>query len=219
MRTRNVLIMNMIFGLGLVCGGTVSGETFEPISSISSSTSGTDLFPALNLIQGPGVGFDASAPHDSIDGGATGSWVTDSPGGFPSDYIAVAGTPVLTFDLGADTDLDEISVWGYSDANANGVSEISLRFATEADGPAGFGTSITFNPTFLPINDQTVRQIFPFGQVVLARYVEVTAVDNFFVFPGDGSGGQLPGGNRVGLSEIAFRVAVIPVELERFVID
>jgi hypothetical protein len=107
--------------------------------------------------------------------------------------------------------LAEISVWGYSTINANGVSEFSLKFATEADSPAGFGTSIGFNPTYFPIFDDTQRQSFAFGQTVSARYVEFTAKDNFFTSPGDGSGGGLAGGDRVGLGEIAFSVSEIPI--------
>lgn len=188
---------------------SVQAVAFTPISSIQSSTAVTDLWPVSNLIQGPGVGFDANAPHDRILGGAAGTWVTADPGGFPSDYIAVAGMPVLTIDLGADVLLSEISVWGYSSTNANGVSEFSLRFATAAEGTGGFGTSIGFNPFYFPVNDNTLRQSFAFGQTLSARYVEFTARDNFFIAPGDGSGGDKPGGDRVGLGEIAF-AAVVP---------
>jgi hypothetical protein len=186
----------------------VQAVAFYPISSIQSSTAATDLWAVTNLIQGPGVGFDANNPNNKLLSGATGNWVTAAPGGFPADYIAVAGMPVLTIDLGADVLLSEISVWGYASSNANGVSEFSLRFATEAEGSGGFGTSIGFNPFYLPTNDDMVRQNFSFGQTLSARYVEFTARDNFFVAPGDGSGGETPGGDRVGLGEIAFAVSV-----------
>lgn len=185
------------------------GADFYPISGISSSTSADDLYPASNLILGAGVGIDASEPHDKILGGAEGNWVTAAPGGFPADYIEVAGMPVLEIDLGMDVALNEISTWGYSSTNANGVSAYGLRFATEADGPTGFGTSITANPFFTVTNDDTVRQSRQFD-IVTARYVEFTAADNFFVAPGDGSGGETPGGDRVGLGEIAFQVVPEP---------
>jgi hypothetical protein len=184
-----------------------SAQNFKPIDSITSSTAATDLWPVSNLILGPGVGFDANPPHDKLLAGPVGNWVTAAPGGFPSDYITVAGTPVLVLDLGADVPLFEISVWGYASENANGVSDFKLRFATAAEGPGGFGASIAFNPQFFPSNNSTSRQSFPFGQVVVARYVEFTALDNFFIAPGDGSGGETPGGDRVGLGEIAFEDA------------
>jgi hypothetical protein len=111
-------------------------------------------------------------------------------------------------DLGADVPLFEVSAWGYANSNANGVSAFSLRFATEAEGSAGFGGSIGFNPTYLMVNDEFSRQSFLFGETITARYVEMTLVDNHFVAPGDGSGGETPGGDRVGLGEVAF--AVIP---------
>ena len=197
-----------------IAASSVQAVTFHPISSISSSTSATDLFPASNLIQGPGVGFDAGEPHNKTNSGSfTGTWVTDAPGGFPADYIAVAGKPALTIDLGQDALLSEISVWGYVATNANGVSEFSLQFATAAEGTGGFGTSISFNPTYFPTNNDLLRQSFLFGQSVFARYVQFTAEDNFFVAPGDGSGGETPGGDRVGLGEIAFAVVPEPITL------
>ena len=199
----------MVSGLSVL--GTISEEalqaaSFYPISSISSSTAADDLRPAANLIQGPGVGFDASLPHDKTLGGDSGNWVTAAPGGFPSDYIAVQGSPVLRLDLGQDRPLTEISVWGDTSSNANGVSQFSLQFATDAEGPAGHGTSILLNPVFFPTNNDTVRQSFSLGQTVFARYVEFTADDNFFIAPGNGSGGETVGGDRVGLGEIAFAV-------------
>ena len=85
--------------------------TFYTPVSITSSTSSSDLFSANNLIQGPGIGYSAAEPHDALGpGGDPGySWVTSAPGGFPSDYIAVAGRPILVLDLGATLPLSEIS--------------------------------------------------------------------------------------------------------------
>jgi hypothetical protein len=193
---------------------SVQSVPIYTIDSISSSTQATDLFPANNLIQGPGVGFDASESHDKTNSNSfVGNWVTDTPGGLPADYIAVAGMPVLTIDLGLDRMLSEISVWGYVATNANGISEFSLRFATEAEGLGGFGTSIGFNPTYFLTNDDLLRQSFLFGQTISARFVEFKAVDNFFILPGDGSGGETPGGDRVGLGEIAFATVPEPAIL------
>jgi hypothetical protein len=198
---RNLLILVAL--LAMVSPALAQG--FYPISSASSSTSATDLWPVSNLIQGPGVGFDANAPYDRLIGGPNGAWVTDACG-FPCDYIATTGTPVLTFDLGQDRALTEISAWGYASTNANGISQFSLKFASNADGPGGFGASIAYNPTFTLTNNDTVRQANAFSQAVTARYVQLTATDNFFVAPGDGSGGETPGGDRVGLGEVAFPV-------------
>ncbi len=185
-----------------------SAADFYPIDSITSSTSADDLFAAANLISGPGAGFDAAEPHNQIiTAGETSLWVTAAYG-FPRDYIEMDGTPVLTLDLGADVDLGSISTWGYSDGNANGVKEFKLRFATSAEGTAGFGTSIAYNPTFTMDYPTAPMQVNAFSETVTARYVEFTATDNFFLAPGDGSTGGLPGGDRVGLGEIAFPVPV-----------
>ena len=207
-----------VFAALILFTNSSQAVVFHAISSIDSSTAADDLWPVSNLIQGSGVGFDASEPHDKILGGVDGNWVTAAPAGFPADYIDVAGMPVLTIDLGLDVLLAEISVWGYWAVTANGVSEFSLRFATEAESPAGFGTSIGFNPTYFPINDDMLRQSFAFGQTVSARYVEFTARDNFFTSPGDGSGSGIPGGDRVGLGEIEFSVSEVPVLGELLII-
>jgi hypothetical protein len=194
-----------LFSLVLVCApcSWVEAETFNTPVSVSTNT--VDFFPAANLIQGPGVGFDANEPHDKLLSGQSGNWVTNDPGGFPSDYIAAAGPPILVFDMGEDVWMDEVSVWGYAATNANGVSEFSLQFATEADGPSGFTAAAG---PFYPTNDEFARQSFEFGATYKARYVQFVATDNFFVAPGTGAGGEIPGGDRVGLGEVSFRQAV-----------
>jgi hypothetical protein len=188
----------------LLCGAwslASAAEFYTPISVVSNNSNA--YFPIERLFQGPDVGFDSAEPHNAIDGQ---TWVTDAPGGYPSNYVEVAGAPVLIVDLGADTDLAEISVWGYAAANDNGVKEFQLRFATEAEGEAGFGTSITYNPMFTAIKDPLPRQSFFFDRLVKARYVEMTCTATFFVAPGS------TGGDRVGLGEIAFEKFISPPE-------
>ena len=189
-------------GLAMAC------HVFITPVGVTASTSGSDLWPASNLIQGPGVGFAAAEPHAQTLSCAAGYWVTSAPGGFPSDYIAVAGTPVLIFDLGSDMNLGQVHTWGYDASNTNGVSQFSLRFATEADGPAGFGSSVPHNPDFSMIREQSAMQTSDFSQLVTARYVEFTALDNFFVAPG----AEVPdrGGDRIGFGEISFSAVPEP---------
>jgi hypothetical protein len=191
--------------------------TFFPISAAESSTSADDLWAVSNLIQGPGTGYEEATPYTRLAGGAAGNWVTAAPGGFPSDFIEAAGKPILIFDLGQNVPLGEISLWGYAATNSNGLSEFSVRFATEAEGTPGFGTSIAYNPTFagidsgeFPNEDDTSRFSFPFEESAFARYVEFTCDDNFFIAPGNGGGGEIPGGDRVGLGEVAFSMLAAP---------
>ncbi|MCA9196991.1 MAG: PEP-CTERM sorting domain-containing protein, partial [Planctomycetales bacterium] len=71
------------------------------------------------------------------------------------------------------------------------------------------GSSISYNPTFSDVElDPTIRQQFTFDETVTARYVLLRALDNYFEEPGDGSGelGRPAGGDRIGLSEIAFPI-------------
>lgn len=192
--------------LALLCGAAslASAATFYTPVSITSTNS-VAYFAVANLHQGPGVGYSASVPHDGAIPGAL-TWVTDAPGGFPSDYIAVAGTPVLVIDLGSDLFLTEISTWGYTTGNANGVSAFSLRFATTAEGPGGFGTSIPGQGGFTAAFSDITRDSHPLIPVT-ARFVEFTATDNYF---SNGGFGPPPGGDRVGLGEIAFEAIPEP---------
>lgn len=193
--------------LGQVIAAPVS---YIPILGITSSTAATDFWSANNLIQGPGVGFDAQAPYSRPDPLADGQqeWATDRFGrtSYPDDdYFKYGPTPVLTLDLGEDRLLTEISIWGYLYWTANGASAFTLRFASDSDGANGFGTSIDYNPVIAGLlNESYSRQSFALAPVT-ARFVQMTITDNFFdpAFP-DG------GGDRVGLGEIAFQAVPVP---------
>jgi len=173
-----------------------NAATFITPVSVTSPNS-TAYFAIERLIQGPGVGYSAAEPYDGIPGE---TWVTNAPGGFPSDYVAVAGAPILIFDLGADYLLTEISTWGYTTGNSNGVKNFDLRFATDAQGAGSFGAAQT---GFTAALSDITRDSHPLTPVT-ARYVEFTATANYFTAPGDGTGGELAGGDRVGLGEVAF---------------
>ncbi|MDF1711826.1 MAG: lamin tail domain-containing protein [Akkermansiaceae bacterium] len=202
MKLLRPLILLLSLSLGL------AAAEFHPISSISSSTSGSDLYSVNNLIQGPGSGFEATEPHNSIGGGSTHTWVTNAPNGGSGDYFANGvADPVLIMDLGSDRALSEISTWGYANTNTNGGREFTLRFATSAEGTGGFGSSITYSPSFQAAFSADTRDSNAFSQNVIARYVELTFTDNWR----NGQGGT-PGGDRVGLGEIAFEDTVPPTD-------
>ncbi|MEJ6644718.1 MAG: lamin tail domain-containing protein [Akkermansiaceae bacterium] len=181
---------------------------FHPVSSITSSTSGTDLYSVANLIQGPGSGFSTTEPHSSLGGGSTHTWVTNAPNGGSGDYFSNGvANPVLVIDLGSDRTLSEISTWGYANTNTNGGQDFTLRFATNSEGSNGFGTSITYEPSFEAGFSADARDSHPFSQTVSARYLEFTFTDNWKNLQGG-----TPGGDRVGLGEIAFENAIPPID-------
>ena len=64
--------------LALLTAGAVQADTFFPITSVTSDTAGTDLFPAVRMIEGPGIGFQAVEPHNRTSGL---TWVTNAPNG------------------------------------------------------------------------------------------------------------------------------------------
>lgn len=176
----------LVFALG---SSLSFGATFYPIIGVTSDTSATDFFPADWLIEGPGVGFDAAEPHDRT-GNRT--WVTNAPNGGVGDYFGPTPTPSprLVFDLGSSVTLNEISIWGYADTNGNGLISADLRFS---DTPTFSGTPFSISGITQPA---TPRQSFSFPEVN-ARYVELIPTDNLF-------GIAPPGGDRVGMGEVAF---------------
>jgi hypothetical protein len=123
----------------LACLLTAHAAEFHQIVEIDTNmTSGNPgNNPLSNIIQGPGIGFAMDEPHD----GPSATWYTDAPGGFPSDYVEVhEGPEYLWFDLGMDVAVSEISYWGYSTGNANGVRQFAVSFASDAEGgEAGLG--------------------------------------------------------------------------------
>lgn len=190
------LVMSLFLSLALPAA-QASPVSFYAISSINSNTS--DFFPVSNLIQGPGVAFSATGAHNALAGNL--SWATIQPC-YPCDYFTTSQPiPRLTLDLGQDRLLSQISIWGYG--HPNGASRFSLLFATGAEGTGAFGTSIAYNPVFLPAQQSLTLQDFTFTQNVTARYVRMTITDNYYSASNPGAGGD-----RVGLSEIAFGRAV-----------
>lgn len=172
---------------------------FYPISAVSSNV--TNFYAVENLIRGIGVDFDADAPHKQLLGNATSTlWVTNGNGADFFNNVPLPA-PALVFDLGEDRLLSEISVWGYSSGNSNGMSNFSLRFATNADGTDGFGTTVTYSPAYVVPFGFDARNSFDFDSSHTARYVELTPLDNYY------GSGFAPGGDRVGIGEVAFEVA------------
>lgn len=194
-----VLAFTSVIAIPTAQAGPLS---FYSIASISSNTSG-DGAPASNLIQGPGVGFDANAPYDSL--ATNDPWYTRAPC-YPCNYFTSGATApvVLTIDLGQDRLLSEISIWGYY-GHPNAAKDFSLRFATAADGIGGFGASINYNPNFVAASQGETMQVFDFSQDIQAQYVQMTITSNYFDPNNAGSGGD-----RVGLREIAFEAAQVP---------
>lgn len=188
--------MKSLFSTALALGAmaiTASAATFYPIAGVTSDTAATDFFPASRLIEGAGVGFETTEPHNRTSGL---TWVTNAPNGGAGDYFGPTPNPAprLVFDLGSSVALDEISVWGYADTNGNGMISANLRFSdTTTFTGAPFAISGITQPA-------TPRQSFALPPVT-ARYVEMIPTDNLFsIAP--------PGGDRVGLGEVAFAVPV-----------
>ena len=77
-------------------------DEFDSVEVIYPEDS-DEFWPASNLIQGPGVGFEEDEPHDEIGppgGGAESDWVTTADCGFPADFVECVGSPVIELDLG-----------------------------------------------------------------------------------------------------------------------
>lgn len=166
-----------------------------------TSVANADLINAGGDVSSNVINFFAIS--NASDGNTTSSWVTDDPAPAGSGYFVdkPLPTPTLILDLQSDQDIRGAAFWAYATnvaANRNSVSEFSLRFATDAEGTANFGNSITYNPTFNPAHiSQSIQQNYFFGQDISARYVEMTLTDNHY-------DGINPGGDRVGFSDLQF---------------
>ncbi len=190
------LLLSLLCGTAPLAG---AADFYTPVGITSPNSAA--YYSVSRLFQGPGVGYSATVPHAGNSGQ---TWVTNDPGGYPSDYIAVAGAPLLLIDLGQDRFLTEISTWGYTTANDNGVKTFSLRFATAAQGTAGFGTTLPGQGPFTCAKSDITRDSHPLTPVT-ARYVEFTCTDNYY------TGTGAAGGDRVGLGEIAFEYLPAPI--------
>ncbi|MBN8460060.1 MAG: lamin tail domain-containing protein [Verrucomicrobia bacterium] len=177
--------------LSSAVGGAAEFHTPAAVTSPNS----TSYYALTGLHQGPGIGYQAAPPHDGITGTGQ-TWVTNQSGG--GNYYTNAPAPIVILDLGANRYLTEISTWGYADGNANGVRTFNLRFATDAEGPSGFGVTIPGQDNFTANQSPVTRHSHPLAPVT-ARYVEFTATANYYGVSGAG-----PGGDRVGLGEIGF---------------
>ncbi|MEN8774082.1 MAG: PEP-CTERM sorting domain-containing protein [Akkermansiaceae bacterium] len=180
----------LVIGMGSCL---TNAATFYPISGVTSDTAASDFFPASSLIEGAGVGFDSAEPHNRISGS---TWVTNAPNGGSGDYFnPLPGTaPRLVFDLGSPVPLNEISIWGYADANGNGLISADLRFSNSTSFS---GAAISISGITQPV---TPRQSVFFPEVT-AQFVELVPTDNLF-------GIAPPGGDRVGIGEVAFAIPV-----------
>ncbi|MEN8678871.1 MAG: PEP-CTERM sorting domain-containing protein, partial [Akkermansiaceae bacterium] len=86
------------------------------------------------------------------------------------------------------------SLWGYANDNGNGLISADLRFS---DTTTFTGAPVSISGITQPV---TPRQSFSFADVT-ARYVELVPTDNLF-------GIAPPGGDRVGIGEVAFAVPI-----------
>ena len=117
--------------------------------------------------------------------------------------------PIFIFDLGADTAVDSIILWGYGNwagdnihVGENGPKDFSLIFNTEAEGGSDTdfdfdnAGSIEFSGTAMRVTNRTetanTAQNFPFTQVT-ARYIAMRIDTN-------------QGGPRDGLGEVRFSI-------------
>lgn len=154
-------------------------------AGVTSSTAGSDFYPASNL----------------IDGSPASLWVSASEG----IYFTGRHAPILTFDLGSDMALAGLQLQNYN-VVGNALKDFALAFATEAEGPAGVGTSIDYSPIYSPLANGAIIQEFLFDQTVTARYVSLLAMDNY-------AGWYTGGGDRVGLGDVNFLAVPEPATL------
>jgi len=186
------VVVAVVSWWGLPAGGE---EVVKP-SSVVSSTAGTDLYAAANLINGSGLSGTPTVATWStvthVGASASTAWVTAASG---SDWYAVVQPPpVLTLGLPGDFSLTGLVVWGYpsgTSANNNEAKTFVTEFST--DGGATWGGAVTLT------HARTARASEKLEFAARsANAVRLTLTDNHF-----GTAGAA-GGDRVGLGEVRF---------------
>jgi len=210
----------ILTSLALTSAALVSTQAAETIyKPIGFTLTGApEFFPGANVINGSGLSSPLNTGDSYTPGTVThasgsadtSSWVSNDPGGYPSDYFASNPNPVVfVFDLGGDQTLNMAHFWAYSadrTEHPNSLTAFNLRFNTDAQGAATFGGSmVAFSGLALNNNPDISAQDLPFGSDVTARYVQMTLADNGFDAANPGNGGD-----RVGFGEIRFGFSVVP---------
>jgi len=191
--SRAVFILTFVL-LGL--SGTLRAQDvlIQP-TDITSSTSGSDVFPASQLINGSGLSGTPTlanlGTHSTNDGNTL--WATNA---FAPDYFANGGssTVVLTCTLPRSFLVSGLVYWGYN-GNYSEAKSFTVEFSTD-----GVNFSGAANVTQLSVTGTSgVHLPFP-GGAHTATHVRLTITDNHY-----GTGGVTnQGGDRVGLGEIRF---------------
>ncbi|XAM01366.1 PEP-CTERM sorting domain-containing protein [Phycisphaeraceae bacterium D3-23] len=158
-------------------------------------------------------GAGIAALQDGLVGdGVGGSYITEAPGGFPSDYIVAADPVVLSYDFGGSVSVSSFLAGLYSyeaqlagTGHTNSATQFSIDLGTTAGG-SDVAAGIVLN---VDING-SAGQLLDLGGTFSAAFATVTVTDNGFIAPGDGSGAGPAGGDRVGFSEAAFNDTVVP---------
>lgn len=155
----------------------------------------TDVNGALDI-------WGASQASDG-DTSVASRWVTTEAGGIGGDYYDDGGeNPILDIDLGADSLINAVRAYGYHpDVTENSLTAFSIAFATEVDGPTGFGSATTFVATgdLAGGSSNTDFEDFAFAATT-ARYIRIEVLDN-------------AGGNRVGGADFQFNQVPEPGSL------
>lgn len=175
-----------------------AADLLTPLSA-SSSTAGSDFFPASNLVDDSGLSSLATmANYQSVTHASASpsrSWATHNPGGGGSDYYSTfAPDPALTFTLDDTYLVTDLIVWGYffTSPNNNEAKTFTVEFSN--DGGATWPHSIPVTHSRTAGNSDTLS----FGSGHNANTIRLVITDNHFGTPG------AVGGDRVGLGEVKF---------------
>ena len=199
------------------CTGTLSATVIVPVSvtgPAGDAGSSTDA-----LINSAGLRDPGDSPVVLITGDALATAQLFNhrlDGGGHVDSWTLAGTTpaVFVFDLtgGGDTSIGTALLWQYGNdegtttPKGNSTMDFELIFHTDAEGAViDFGTeAVDYSNTMAQVTDtgsaNNNAQTFQFASEN-ARYVGLRIVNNY---------GTPPGGDRLGLGEVAFATEAVP---------
>ncbi|NWK54516.1 PEP-CTERM sorting domain-containing protein [Verrucomicrobiaceae bacterium N1E253] len=202
MKIKSTCALALTFGMLAATNAAVIIDATN-ITYTGTFPEGAVLGPATTITNDSGLSEDltpaniGTVTHDSFNAGN--AWVSTDPGGSGSDFFANNGGLTVSFDIiFTDTyNVDTLSTWGYGwNADVgNNASAITIDY-----GVGNFAS--TTGSLALPVPTWQESDTINLGGIVADR-VRITITDNHF--------GASGGGDRVGISELAFVGDVVAV--------
>lgn len=199
--TALLALMAIPFVGGIVDAATIAGVTIHDVSSELTTSFDRD---AVHAVDGSGL---TGLQHTSADDFFM--WLNSGNGccGDPADPTAAGVGAVITFDLGANYDLNSMRVWNYNESpvgfTARGANEVEILIDDEVAGTS-FVSVGNINLSQAPGSNTYTGEVVDFvAEAINANNVRLL---RFNITSNHGGDNEF-----IGLSEIQFDGVLTPV--------